>query len=53
MGAVHTFASVFGQQGRVNIDDLSRVSLNQQVGDLPKKPCQYNEVTPAACMALT
>lgn len=33
--AVHTLAAVFGQQGRVNIDDPAGIRFYQRFGDLP------------------
>jgi len=46
MPAVHSFSAVFGEEGRVDVDDPLRISLYQPGGDLPQKTRQHDEVDP-------
>ena len=44
MMAVHPFATIFGEQGRMDIDDPMSISLDEFGGDLPQKTRQHDEV---------
>src|SRR5512138_1901550 len=42
-GPIHSFATEFRQERRVNIDDLSRISLKNGPRDLPEKTGEHDE----------
>jgi hypothetical protein len=44
MPAVHSFSAIFGEEGRVDINDPVGISLHQPGGDLPQKARQHDEV---------
>lgn len=44
MLAIHTLAAIGRQECRVNINDPARVGTDQQSGNLPQKPGEYNKV---------
>jgi hypothetical protein len=44
MMAVHPFSTIFGEQGRMDIDDPMSISLDEFDGDLPQKTRQHDEV---------
>ena len=44
MMAVHTFSTVFGEQGRMDIDDPVAISLDEPDRDLPQETRQHDEV---------
>ena len=44
MLSVKPFAAIFGQQGRVDVNNLFRESFDEVFGQLPKETSQHNQV---------
>lgn len=42
--AIHAFATIFGQDGRMDIDNAFRVIFNEEGWDKPEKSCEDNVI---------